>query len=143
MNPLINSFSVLSKSTDGGKKLSTNFIVQEFSCQDNSEPVIINNLVPIVCQIVRNWFGYSFSPTSAYRTVTHNKNVGGATKSNHVYGLAVDIPANGRKCTPRELYDFLDKLFSDSCEIGLYSWGVHFAATKEKSRYTDKNYNGG
>ena len=36
--------------------------------------------------------------------------------------------------------NFLDGLFADSCEIGLYSWGVHFAPTKEKRRFTDKSY---
>lgn len=143
MNPIIDSFYAISKATDGNMKLTTNFIAREFACQDNSDLVIINNLVPVVCQIVRNWFGYSFTPTSAFRTVSHNKNVGGASRSNHIYGMAVDIPAKSGKCTPRELYNFLDKLFSDSCEIGLYNWGVHFAATKEKSRFTDKSYKGG
>lgn len=143
MNPIIDSFYAFSKTSEGNTRITTNFIASEFACQDNSDLIIINNLVPVVCQIVRNWFGYSFTPNSAYRTVSHNKNVGGASRSNHIYGLAVDIPAKSGKCTPRELYNFLDKLFTDSCEIGLYNWGVHFAATKEKSRFTDKSYKGG
>ena len=143
MKPIIDNFKVYSKGTDGIEKVATNFVVNEFASKDGADIVIINELLPVVCQIVRNWFGYSFTPNSAYRTVSHNKNVGGASRSNHIYGLAVDIPAKSGKCTPRELYNFLDKLFTDSCEIGLYNWGVHFAATKEKSRFTDKSYKGG
>lgn len=143
MTPIIDRYRIFSRSQDGAGKLTTNFVAKEFACQDGSETIVVNELVPVVCQIVRNWFGYSFTPNSAYRTVAHNKNVGGASRSNHIYGLAVDIPAKSGKCTPRELYNFLDKLFSDSCEIGLYNWGVHFAATKEKSRFTDSTYKGG
>lgn len=139
MEPIIDSFKAYSKSAEGRKKVATNFVVNEFASKDGADIVIINDLLPIVCQLVRNWFGYSFSPTSAYRTVTHNKSVGGAAKSNHIYGMAVDIPTCG-KIKPIELYNFLDNLFSDSCEIGLYSWGVHFAPTKEKRRFTDKSY---
>ena len=142
MEPIIDNFKVYSKGTEGRKQVAKNFVVNEFASKDGADIVIINDLLPVVCQHVRNWFGYSFSPTSAYRTVTHNKNVGGAAKSNHIYGMAVDIPTCG-KIKPIELYNFLDKLFSDSCEIGLYSWGVHFAPTKEKSRFTDKSYKEG
>lgn len=142
MKPLLDSFTVYSKTIEGNVKVATNFVVNEFASKDGAEAVIINNLCPIVCQIIRNWFGYSFSPTSAYRTVSHNKNVGGAGASNHIFGLAVDIPTCG-KIKAIELYNFLDKLFCDSCEIGLYSWGVHFAPTKEKRRFTDKSYKGG
>lgn len=123
-----------SKSHSGNLKLTNNFTVREFACSDGSDPVVVHVLIPIICQAVRNWFGYPFTPNSAYRTVSHNKSVGGATRSFHVYGKAVDIPSN-EKASPEELYDFLDKLCGQSCEIGLYSWGVHVAICDEKKRF--------
>ena len=123
-----------SKSASGELKLTPNFKVKEFACQDGTDPVCVHALIPIICQAVRNWFDYPFSPNSAYRTVTHNKAVGGATRSFHVYGKAVDIPASD-KVTPSELYNFLDKLCGDSCEVGLYSWGVHVAICETKKRF--------
>lgn len=123
-----------SKSVSGELKLTPNFKVKEFACQDGTDPVVVHALIPIICQAVRNWFGYSFTPNSAYRTTAHNKSVGGAERSKHMYGKAVDIPATD-KVTPKELYNFLDKLCGNSCEIGLYSWGVHVAVSETKSRF--------
>lgn len=123
-----------SKASDGNEDITKNFKVYEFACNDGSDPVFINPLIPVICQAVRNWFGYPFTPNSAYRTITHNKKEGGASGSFHIYGKAVDIPTNG-KVTPTDLYNFLDKLCGDSCEIGLYSWGVHVGITDKKKRF--------
>lgn len=144
MGAIEQNFKVYSKSTDGAVNLTKNFKVREFACKDGTDPVIINTLLPHVCQAVRNWFGYAFTPNSAYRTVAHNAkpSVGGAAKSNHIYGMAADIPAKSGVCTPKELYDFLDRLCGDSCELGLYSWGVHIAVQDTKERFTDASYKG-
>lgn len=138
MDALINSYRVYSRKTDGNTYLTKNFQVKEFACQDGSDPVIINDLLPFICQAVRNWFGYAFTPNSAYRTPAHNKAVSGADGSYHTYGLAVDIPAYDGKATPEELYQFLDRLCGDSCELIIYSWGVHIAANLTKKRLKSK-----
>lgn len=130
-----------SKRVSGNMKLTKNFKVKEFSCKDGSDPVFVNILIPAICQVVRNWFDYPFSPNSAYRTITHNSNEGGANSSFHVYANAVDIPASG-KVTPKELYTFLDRLCGESCEVGLYSWGCHVGITETKKRFIDKSYKG-
>lgn len=144
MSAIEQNFKIFSKAVSGNENLTKNFKVKEFACNDGSDPVIINTLLPHVCQAVRNWFNYPFSPNSAYRTVTYNASpsVGGVARSNHIYGLAVDIPARSGVCTPKELYDFLDRLCGDSCEIGIYSWGVHIAVQEEKKRFTDASYKG-
>lgn len=132
---------VFSKSKDGAINLTDNFKVREFACKDGSDPVFINVMLPLICQAVRNWFGKAFTPNSAYRTITHNKAQGGVANSYHIHGRAVDIPTPAGS-TPKELYDFLDKLCGESCEIGLYSWGVHVAITDGKKRFTDSSYKG-
>lgn len=128
-----------SKAAHGHMNLTTNFKVGEFAPQDGTDPIIINPLIPLICQIVRNWFGYPYAPNSAYRTVAHNKSVKGAATSFHIYGKAVDIPAKG-SVTPKDLYDFLDRLFGNCMELGLYDWGVHVGICLKKKRYTDKKY---
>ena len=84
---------VFSKSTDGELYVAPNFQVKEFACSDGSDVVVIHPFIPHICQLVRNKFNMPFVPNSAYRTVTHNKAVGGANKSNHTYGRAV-LPLN-------------------------------------------------
>lgn len=130
-----------SKSAHGDMYLTDNFKVKEFACQDGTDAVTIHFLLPHICQGVRNYFNYPFTPNSAYRTPDHNKAVGGAARSLHLYGRAVDIPARGN-VTPKMLYDFLDKLSGDSNEIGLYGWGVHIGICSEKKRFTDSSYRG-
>lgn len=127
---------VFSRSRDGSRYLAPNFQVREFACQDGSDPVFIHPLLPVICQAVRNYFDYPFSPGSAYRTVSHNASeaVGGAAGSNHIYGLAVDIPVSG-KVTARQVYDFLDRLLGNWGELGLYSWGVHVGMSNTKKRF--------
>lgn len=130
-----------SKASHGHMNLTNNFKVHEFACKDGSDPVFVNILIPLVCQAVRNWFGYPFAPNSTYRTITHNTKEQGAKGSYHIYGKAVDIPAkNG--VTPKELYDFIDKLVGDCMELGLYSWGVHVGICSTKKRFADKSYKG-
>lgn len=142
MNTLYNNFCfTFSKKNDGNNNITNNFTVKEFACKDGSDPVFINAAIPLICQAVRNWFGYPYSPNSAYRTPHHNAASGGSVGSFHIYGKAVDIPA-GAGVTPKELYDFLDKLCGNSCEIGIYNWGVHVAITGTKKRFIDKSYKG-
>lgn len=123
--------TVYSLSKDGNLYLTPNFRVKEFKCNDGSDPVYLNILIPIICQAWRNWKGKPFTPTSAYRTPTYNTKIGGVATSLHVYGNAVDIPADN----PQELYEFLDKLLGDSCELGIYSWGCHVGICNDKRRF--------
>ena len=125
---------VFSLAADGAKQLTPNFKVREFACKDGSDPVLIHPMLPVWCQEVRDKFGYSFSPNSAYRTVSYNAKIGGAAKSQHCYGRAVDIPAKDGT-TPQQLYDFFEEILGDTGGLGLYSWGVHVDPRPVKSRW--------
>lgn len=119
----------------GELNLTPNFKVKEFACKDGSDPVIINILLPLICQAVRNWFGYPFTPNSGYRTITHNDKTGGSSSSLHIYGNAVDIPVpKSGGVTSVQLYAFLDKLLGDSCELIRYQWGCHVGIQEKKER---------
>lgn len=127
---------VFSRAIDGNRYLTKNFRVKEFACQDGSDPIFIHPQIPTWCQLVRDTFGYPFTPNSAYRTVSHNAKpeVGGSARSLHLYGKAVDIPAKG-STTPQMLYDFFDALLGNSGELGIYAWGVHVAVSEKKNRF--------
>ena len=122
-----------SKAKDGNKKLSTNFRVREFACTDGSDPIFIDSDLVNVLQKVRTHFGKSVTITSAYRTPTRNKTVGGTTYSQHLYGTAADIKVSG--ISPKKVAQYVEKLLPNSGGIGIYSTFTHVDVRKTKSRW--------
>ena len=124
---------VYSKTKDGNKKLSANFKVREFACSDGSDPVFIDSELVAVLQKIRNHFGQAVTITSAYRTPTHNKDVGGTTYSQHLYGKAADIKVKG--VTPKKVYDYAEDILKGKGGIGIYNTFTHIDVRAEKSRW--------
>ena len=122
-----------SKAKDGNKKLSTNFKVKEFACTDGSDPIFIDTELVNVLQKIRTHFGKSVTITSAYRTPTKNKAVGGETYSQHLYGKAADIKVNG--ITPKKVAAYAEKLLPKSGGIGIYKNFTHIDVRASKSRW--------
>jgi N-acetylmuramoyl-L-alanine amidase len=116
-----------SASKDGNKKLSQNFTVREFACKDGSDKVLIDDNLVNLLQRIRNHYGKPVNINSAYRTTSHNKRVGGASNSQHLYGTAADIWVEG--VTPRNLAQYATFLLTNVMPspggVGLYSWGAH------------------
>ena len=75
---------------DGDIKLSENFKVKEFRSRDGADKILIDEKLVSLLQEMRNEFG-EIKISSAYRTATYNKKVGGVANSQHLYGLAADI----------------------------------------------------
>lgn len=124
---------IYSLAKNGADKLSANFRVREFSCQDGSDPVFISPELIKILQEIREHFGKSININSGFRTAIHNKKVGGSANSQHLYGLAADIVVSGVE--PQKVYDYACKLLPRSGGVGLYNWGVHIDVRKEKSRW--------
>ena len=122
-----------SKAKDGNKKLSTNFRVKEFACTDGSDPIFIDSELVTVLQNIRTHFGKSVTITSAYRTPTKNKAVGGQTYSQHLYGKAADIKVKG--VTPKKVAAYAEKLLKNKGGIGTYSTFTHIDTRSTKSRW--------
>ncbi len=95
LQELIADILIFSKSSQGSHRLSADFTVNEFACQDNSNVVLIDQRLVDVLQDIRNHFGKPIRITSGYRTVSHNADVGGASNSQHTYGRAADITISG------------------------------------------------
>lgn len=122
-----------SKAKDGNKKLSANFRVKEFACTDGSDPIFIDTELVNVLQKIRNHFGKSVTITSAYRTPSKNKGVGGTNYSQHLYGKAADIKVKG--IAPKTVSAYAEKLLPKKGGIGTYSTFTHIDVRATKARW--------
>jgi uncharacterized protein YcbK (DUF882 family) len=124
---------VYSKAKEGNVRLSKNFTVKEFACSDGTDTVFISLALVNLLQKIRDHFDKAVIINSAYRTEAHNKSIGGATYSQHKYGLAADIHING--VTPKEIAAYVETLLPSSGGIGIYKSFVHIDVRRVKSRW--------
>ena len=118
---------------DGATYISKNFRVREFRCQDGSDVVFIESDLVDILQKIRDHFGKAVTINSAFRTFSHNKKVGGATYSQHLYGKAADIKVSGVAASV--VADFAETLMPSTGGIGRYSTFTHVDVRKVKSRW--------
>lgn len=81
--------------------VSKNFKLVEFECNCGMKHVRLDSKLLILLQRLRDRLGKPIIITSAYRCPSHNAKVGGASKSQHLYGTAVDIKVRG--ISPKEV----------------------------------------
>lgn len=124
---------VYSKAKDGNDKLSANFRVKEFACNDGSDVVFISPELVEVLQKIRDHFQKPITINSGYRTVTKNKSVGGATYSQHLYGMAADITIKG--VSPKIVAAYAETLLPNKGGIGIYGTFTHVDVRTVKSRW--------
>ena len=129
------ALNVYSYTKDGTKFLSKNFRVREFRCKDDTDPIFIDSDLVDVLQKVRDHFGKAVTITSAFRTASHNKKVGGATYSQHCYGKAADIKVSG--VAPSKVAEYVETLMPNTGGIGRYSTFTHVDVRSIKSRWND------
>lgn len=105
----------------GDTLLSAHFKVAEFRCKDGSDEVKIDDALVMLLQNIRDYFDKPITINSAYRTPSHNAQVGGSAKSQHVLGKAADIVVQG--ITPLAVAQFAE--FTTAGGIGLYKSFTH------------------
>lgn len=110
-------------------QLSKNFESAEFDCkcgkycsQTEIDPALVD-----ILQRIRDHFDAPVTINSAYRCEKHNKSVGGASKSKHLFGQAADIKVSGVK--PLKIAQYAESIGVKG--IGLYDNFVH-VDTREK-----------
>ena len=118
---------------DGATYISKNFRVREFRCQDGSDVVFIESDLVDILQKIRDHFGKAVTINSAFRTASHNKKVGGATYSQHLYGKAADIKVSG--VAPSKVAEYVETLMPNTGGIGRYSTFTHVDVRATKSRW--------
>lgn len=87
----------MNDSKDHGFRLSANFKMKEFITKGERRVTLSNEVLKVDRQLVlsleylRKTIGSPIYILSAYRDPVHNKRIGGASRSQHLYGKAVDV----------------------------------------------------
>lgn len=112
----------------------TNFQVKEFACKDGSDEVLVDYALVKALQDLRDRYGVTVI-NSAYRTPAYNQKIGGALKSQHIYGKASDTVC--RSATPLEVAMTAEAWGLGG--IGLYSSFTHIDTRDSKARWDQRS----
>ncbi len=116
-------------------KLTDNFSSTEFDCKCGKycNKTLIDSKLVKYLQLIREHFGQPITINSGYRCAVHNKNVGGAKKSNHVLGKAADIVVKGVE--PKEVAKYAESIGVKG--IGVYKTFTHIDTRANKYFWYD------
>lgn len=128
-----------SLAADGNTYIGRNFRVKEFKCNDGTDTILISKRLVELLQIIRDHFNQQVIITSGYRTTSYNAQVGGATKSQHLYGRAADIIV--QNISPIEVYNYVNSILKGySGGIGCYrSKGYVHVDVRPSGYWRDNN----
>lgn len=116
--------------------VTKNFRSYEFDCKGYKccDVTVIDPNLAILLQKIRDSTNSPVTITSGYRCSTHNKEVGGASKSYHMQGMAADIVI--RDLTPAQVAETAE--LCGATGIGLYENFVHVDVRPDKYFWIDK-----
>jgi len=117
-------------------QISKNFNLQEFECTHKDHRHIrINEDLVNKLQELRDYLGVPLIINSAYRCPERNSQVGGATRSQHLLGNAVDISlktVDNRK----KLMELAETIGFNG--IGEYNTFIHLDVRGSKARWSKR-----
>lgn len=95
------------------EQVTPNFKLSEMEFSDKVPDALLNNAYEVLknLQVLRDHVGKPCKIISGYRSPERNKAVGGATKSQHMEGNAVDIKIDG--LTGHQIADIVEKLIKE------------------------------
>jgi hypothetical protein len=100
-------------------KLSENLELSEVIRSESAKRLGVNNtptaehienlkaLAENIFQPIRDHFGVPIRISSGYRSAALNKKIGGAKKSDHLVGKAIDIDQDNTSITNAQVFDFI------------------------------------
>lgn len=103
--------------------LSENFDIEEFACKDNCGFKDVSMELVTLLEDIRADFNSPIVIYSGCRCQNHNEAVGGASNSQHLYGLAADIYVVGVQ--PNMLAEYLSNKYQGSYGVGKYAGFTH------------------
>ena len=115
--------------------LTSNFYREEF--EEEGYDVRIDNIIPHICQAIRNKIDAPLYITSGVRSPETNARVGGSPNSSHLKGLAVDISTNnvGAEISNRNRFIIIKTLIDLGVDrIGIAKTFIHFDVDEEKTQ---------
>lgn len=115
-------------------QLTPNFKLSEFLRAEDPMPApwILDNIYRLAnrLQVIRDLIGKPILINSGYRSPAHNQAVGGASQSQHLNGMAVDIIVTGMPA--KELQSLLKNW---SGGMGCYQHYTHLDIRHQKARW--------
>lgn len=109
----------------------------EFACKCgkycNGFPVEPNEKLVETLETIREHFGVPVTISSGIRCKTHNTNVGGVSKSQHMEGTAADIVVKGVPVS--EVVKYAETLMPKTGGIGTYKTFTHIDVRSVKARW--------
>lgn len=134
---VLEQIQVFSFKNDKNDKISTNFKVGEFKCNDGSDKIVVDSIfIDTVLQKIRDHFKAAITINSAYRTPSYNKKVGGSSNSYHVKGRAFDIVVKGYK--PSEVAKYARSIGVK----GVIEYNTFVHVDSRPTKYWARNNNG-
>ena len=122
-------------------KLTANFSLSEFECKCGCEMPddVFDNVKELAksLQILRDKIKKPIKVNSSYRCLSHNKNIGSKSTSQHVLGKAADIVVKELK--PNEVADIAEQLMNKGLfkmgGVGRYNTFTHVDIRGKKARW--------
>lgn len=112
--------------------VSKHFNRSEFACKCGCGFKAVDRELLDVLESVRTSFNAPVTLDCACRCPSHNAEVGGATHSQHIYGLAADVKVSG--VSPDDVAKYLEKNFPNG-GIGRYNTFTHVDVRGSAARW--------
>ena len=116
-------------------QVSEHFRRREFACQCGCGFSAVDVELLHVLETVRQKFRRQVVVLSGCRCEQHNRDIGGAPHSLHLFGIAADISIAG--ISPRRVQEFLQDKFPDRYGLGSYGTWTHIDVRKQRARWRE------
>ena len=127
--------AINTRKRNAGKLGTFNFNISEFDSKDGTRVPSSGMSNELMLKLERLRYECGNRPmiiNSGYRTKSHNRAVGGASNSQHLYARAADIVVSGVK--PSKVYKKANKIFANG-GVGKYSTFTHVDTRGHKARF--------
>lgn len=114
-------------------QLNEYFKRREFACRCGCGFATVDAELLAALTDLREHFGKPVVITSGCRCADHNRRVGGAKASKHLYGIAADIKVQG--VASAEVASYLESRYPDRFGIGRYASWSHIDVRVGKARW--------
>ena len=109
------------------------FSREEFECKCGCGSDTVDYELVRILDDVRAYFNKPVLINSGTRCVSHNKNVGGSSSSQHLYGKACDFVV--KDIHEDLVVEYLERKYKDTYGIGRYSGRTHVDCRENKARW--------
>jgi hypothetical protein len=134
-------------------QITDHFNIWEFRCRANNEILINADVIAHIQRLekFRQWYKRTMIVNSGFRTVEHNRRIGGSPNSQHLLGIASDINlplgefATFTKARQNEFLNNIRKKWTEICAadglgggVGFYNVFFHLDSRKKASFWDDR-----